>query len=108
MKLSSKQRLRATIPAHLRIILLREQNFKCAYCGFPVIPTQVWAADHFIPFSVCRVTEWENLKVACYPCNFYKGRHQFDSLENAQRYICGRRGLFTPQQREMLRKQLEA
>lgn len=47
-------------------------NFSCQYCGTK-LPMSQLNYDHVIPRSKGGKTVWENIVMACYPCNDKKG-----------------------------------
>ncbi len=62
------------VPVHLtrRNLLLRDHH-QCQYCG--VRPgLRLLDLDHVVPRSRGGADSWENLVVACRPCNLKKGR----------------------------------
>jgi len=50
--------------------ILRRDNYKCQYCGAREITLTV---DHILPKSRGGKTNWNNMVVACKPCNLKKG-----------------------------------
>ena len=61
----------AKIVAHTpsRAMIYKRDNNKCQYCG----STKSLTIDHVIPKSKGGQDTWENLVVACSPCNVKKG-----------------------------------
>lgn len=55
----------------------RMQNGLCALCALPFAP-EVLTRDHIIPRSKGGGTQWDNIQLACAPCNERKG----DSLRH--------------------------
>ncbi len=51
--------------------ILREQNFRCAYCQIPV---KEYHVDHVVPLSRGGGNDKQNLAIACPSCNMKKGR----------------------------------
>lgn len=49
--------------------ILRRDNYTCQYCGISKHPMTV---DHVLPKSRGGKTDWENVVVACKPCNLKK------------------------------------
>jgi 5-methylcytosine-specific restriction endonuclease McrA len=62
------------VPVHLtrRNLLLRDHH-QCQYCGARPGP-RLLDLDHVVPRSRGGADSWENLVVACRPCNLRKGR----------------------------------
>jgi len=50
----------------------RAQNGLCAICGLPFEPEQM-TRDHIVPRSKGGGTQWDNIQLACAPCNEKKG-----------------------------------
>ena len=59
------------VPPTRRNVLLRD-GFRCRYCGFEGTSAQL-TIDHVLPRSRGGRTVWENVVVACPPCNRKKG-----------------------------------
>jgi 5-methylcytosine-specific restriction endonuclease McrA len=54
-----------------RNVYLRDKG-RCQYCGVRVSPTD-WEIEHVRPKAQRGKTRWENVVVACVPCNQRKG-----------------------------------
>jgi len=54
-----------------RINVLTRDNFSCQYCGEKKLMREL-NYDHVIPRSQGGKTTWENIVMACYPCNSRK------------------------------------
>lgn len=66
-----KHRLRPRrITFNRRNVWLRDEG-RCQYCGHSV-PSDAFTYDHVVPRSRGGATSWENIVVACLPCNQYK------------------------------------
>ncbi len=66
-----KQRFRPRkITFNRRNVWLRDEG-RCQYCGHGV-PSDGFTYDHVVPRSRGGQTSWENIVVACLPCNQYK------------------------------------
>lgn len=52
--------------------LIREQGFRCAYCGRFCLPSE-FTLDHIVPISEGGATRLKNLVVCCQECNSKKG-----------------------------------
>lgn len=50
----------------------RMQRGCCALCGQPFAPEQM-TRDHIVPRSKGGATCWDNIQLACAPCNEQKG-----------------------------------
>ncbi|KMP11246.1 HNH endonuclease [Candidatus Nitromaritima sp. SCGC AAA799-A02] len=50
--------------------ILRRDNFTCQYCG---VSNNLLTVDHILPKSRGGKTSWNNVVVACKPCNLKKG-----------------------------------
>ena len=50
--------------------ILRRDNFTCQYCG---ASNHILTVDHIFPKSRGGTTNWDNVVVACKPCNLKKG-----------------------------------
>lgn len=55
-----------------RYQLIREQGFRCAYCGRFCLPSE-FTLDHIVPISEGGATRLRNLVVCCKECNLKKG-----------------------------------
>jgi len=54
-----------------RRALLRKANFRCEICGCAL--EKDWHADHVIPFSVSKKTDFLEMQALCRQCNLRKG-----------------------------------
>lgn len=63
------RRKKKTKVAFSRRNILFRDNYECQYCGSKEEPT----FDHVIPVSKGGPTSWENVVIACLPCNQKKG-----------------------------------
>jgi hypothetical protein len=66
-------RQRKRIPAALRRRVIEEANHRCSYCLGPEIAGVLMAVDHILPVTAGGPTKFENLCLACYRCNEFKG-----------------------------------
>ena len=64
------------LPLSRRALLLRD-NYTCQYCG-DTPGRENLTIDHVLPRSKGGRTEWENVVVACAPCNRRKGNRMPD------------------------------
>ncbi len=84
--------------------ILRRDRFQCQYCGLDGMASfensLIMSVDFVIPRARKGKNDPRNLVAACRPCNVIKGRHVFNTLEEAKQYIHTRR--------EELRKEWEA
>ena len=55
-----------------RVNVATRDDFRCQYCGNKH-PLGQLNYDHVVPRSQGGRTEWENIVMACYPCNSRKG-----------------------------------
>ena len=62
-----------------RINVATRDGFRCQYCGVQ-LPLRRLTYDHVIPRSQGGATSWENIVMACYPCN---GRKAHGTPEQA-------------------------
>lgn len=58
-------------------VCLRD-DFRCQYCGVR-LPMSKLNYDHVLPRSAGGQTVWENIVMACYPCNDKKGNLTVDA-----------------------------
>ena len=61
-----------TLPAQLRFMVLRRDNYTCRYCGRKA-PTVELHVDHVEPWTKVREHNIENLVASCRDCNLGKG-----------------------------------
>ena len=64
---------RKAIPGHWRRFIAERDGHRCAYCRSPHSVGVGMVIDHIIPLSADGVTEVDNLALACYRCNEFKG-----------------------------------
>ena len=78
----------------------KTQGHSCAYCLLPfgtivlrkgVRIVQNAVGDHFFSYTHSGNSDEENLVAACKICNGLKGSMIFDTIEDARRYILGKR-----------------
>ena len=65
------RRKKLSVPCTRRNLLIRD-NASCGYCG-KVIRTHEYTTDHVKPLCQGGKTVWDNLVLACMPCNKEKG-----------------------------------
>jgi 5-methylcytosine-specific restriction endonuclease McrA len=84
--------------------ILKRDRFQCQYCGLDGMASfensLIMSVDFVIPRARKGKKDPRNLVAACRPCNVIKGRHSFESFEEAKEYVRRRR--------EELRKEWEA
>ncbi|WTD05382.1 HNH endonuclease [Streptomyces albidoflavus] len=56
-----------------RVWLARRFGLRCAYCYRPFTFLEQATLDHVVPFSLYRTWAFQNLVLACRPCNEAKG-----------------------------------
>ena len=78
---------RKQIPSGQRMRILRENNFRCAYCGSPAT-----AVDHILPYSYSPQNVDKNLIAVCEVCNSIAYNKVFDGFIDKQSYILHERG----------------
>lgn len=61
-------------PPLSRINLFARDNGQCQYCG-DALPMKEATIDHVMPRSRGGKRTWENVVLACHPCNRKKGRN---------------------------------
>lgn len=65
---------RPKVPAALRAEVRKRAKSLCEYCHIDETWQYVpFTIDHVVPISAGGSTEWENLALACFHCNRYKG-----------------------------------
>ena len=66
---------RPALPARLRFMVLRRDNYTCRYCGrkAPNVELHVDHVDHVEPWSKVREHKIDNLVASCRDCNLGKG-----------------------------------
>lgn len=62
---------RVSIPISRRALLIRD-HYTCQYCGIQP-PSKELTVDHVIPRSQGGEMTWDNVVIACKPCNNKKG-----------------------------------
>ncbi|MEJ5310163.1 MAG: HNH endonuclease signature motif containing protein [Anaerolineae bacterium] len=65
--------VRKTIPARLRKQIAERAGQRCSYCRSPEIAGVPMVIDHVIPLAAGGTTDVNNLALACYRCNEFKG-----------------------------------
>lgn len=88
-----------SLPAGLRLKILRRYNFICVYCG-----GDAHTVDHIIPYSYQPNNKPDNLVAACIDCNLIAGDHVFDSFEEKAEFV--RRIRKNPKWRRRYRKRV--
>jgi hypothetical protein len=63
---------RTALPAQLRFLVLRRDNYTCRYCGRKA-PNVELHVDHVVPWSTVREHKIDNLVASCRDCNLGKG-----------------------------------
>jgi 5-methylcytosine-specific restriction endonuclease McrA len=58
-----------------RINVATRDDFRCQYCGLK-LPLRELTYDHVVPRALGGKTCWENIVMACYPCNGRKGHRR--------------------------------
>lgn len=75
--------------------ILKRDRFQCKYCGLDGMASfensLVMSVDFVIPRARKGKKDPRNLVAACRACNLLKGRHHFNSFEEAKDYIHKRR-----------------
>jgi len=64
---------RKKIPAHLRGQIAERDGHRCSYCRSPELVGVPMVIDHVIPQKAGGTTDVNNLALACYRCNEFKG-----------------------------------
>ncbi|MEZ4752721.1 MAG: HNH endonuclease [Bdellovibrionota bacterium] len=72
VKLVNYVNIRKKSPPLNRANLLARDNFECQYCS-KKLTSKSSTLDHVIPRSQSGNTSWENIVLACAPCNRRKG-----------------------------------
>ena len=67
---------RRKIPEDIRRRVAEIAEHRCSYCRSPEIVGIPMLIDHIIPLSVGGSSEIDNLCLACYRCNEFKGAKQ--------------------------------
>ncbi|MFQ5857255.1 MAG: HNH endonuclease [Anaerolineae bacterium] len=66
-------RRRRPIPGRLRQAVAERAGHRCSYCRSPEMVGVPMAIDHIIPLKVGGSSDFDNLCLACYRCNEFKG-----------------------------------
>jgi len=80
---------------HDAMKVFRRDHFTCQYCGlngkdnFP--NWLVLTIDHIHPHAHGGARKMDNLVTACRPCNLMKGTHVFSTIEDAKKFVNGKR-----------------
>jgi hypothetical protein len=64
---------RKSVPAKLRRQVAERDGHHCSYCRSPEFVGVPMVVDHVIPQSAGGATTFNNLALACYRCNEFKG-----------------------------------
>ncbi|MGH9432095.1 MAG: HNH endonuclease [Terriglobia bacterium] len=87
-----------TIPRLKREEALRvfeKDHFKCQYCGMDMLSSfESWmllTVDHIHAYARGGAPALDNQVTACQPCNTIKGTREFRSLEDARKFVLGKR-----------------
>ncbi len=64
---------RPRLRASLRRQIIEREDQRCAYCRSPMLVGIPMVVDHIMPLSVGGSSTFENLCLACYRCNEFKG-----------------------------------
>lgn len=64
---------RKSISARLRRQVGERSGFRCSYCRSPEMVGVPMVVDHVIPLAAGGATTLDNLALACYRCNEFKG-----------------------------------
>lgn len=65
------KKTRRSLPCCRKYLLVRDQ-FQCQYCN-KLVTAKTATIDHVVPKSKGGKYEWENVVIACSPCNQKKG-----------------------------------
>lgn len=60
-----------------RALIYRRDDYRCQYCG----STKNLSIDHILPRSKGGQDTWENMVVACFPCNSKKGDKTLEEIQ---------------------------
>jgi uncharacterized protein (TIGR02646 family) len=71
-----------------RFRLAEAQNWRCCYCGDRVDESQT-TTEHIVPAALGGTNDWENLAMACFPCNQKNGIELNRRLQAAMMPPCG-------------------
>lgn len=77
---------RAPIPAHVRLLVLKRDKFRCDWCGASE-RSQPFHLDHIIPWSAGGSDRTSNLRVLCPSCNENRSNYRTDAAY-ARRLPC--------------------
>ena len=77
---------RPRLTAALRQQIIERENRRCAYCRSPMLVGIPMVVDHVIPLTIGGTSTLENLCLACYRCNEFKGprTEAIDPIEGRQ------------------------
>lgn len=64
---------RPRLATTLRWQVMERESRRCAYCRSPMLVGIPMVVDHVIPLAVGGTSAFENLCLACYRCNEFKG-----------------------------------
>jgi len=64
---------RQRIPAAVRRRVAEQAGHRCSYCRSPEVVGIPMVVDHIIPLAAGGTSDVENLCLACYRCNEFKG-----------------------------------
>jgi 5-methylcytosine-specific restriction endonuclease McrA len=59
-------------PPLSKVNLLARDQYSCQYCGLELTQREA-TVDHVVPRSQGGITAWDNVVIACNPCNRRKG-----------------------------------
>jgi 5-methylcytosine-specific restriction endonuclease McrA len=75
--------------------VFERDHFKCQYCGLDMLSNfENWmllTVDHIHAYARGGATALDNQVTACQPCNTIKGTHEFRTLDEARKYVQGKR-----------------
>ena len=75
--------------------ILKRDRYRCQYCGLDGTASfensLVMSVDFVVPRARKGKKDPRNLVAACRACNLIKGRHSFNSFEEAKEYVQKRR-----------------
>jgi len=80
LKMPSVVRFLRSIRGRKRVVKFSRENVyardkgRCQYCNAPVPRSEI-TYDHVVPRAHGGTTVWENVVIACFPCNQKKGGH---------------------------------
>lgn len=88
--------IRRPCPSGLRVRLLAEQGYCCAYCLIPFgsvvkkgnrLKLTVVEWDHVLPYAYVQANPEHNWAAACMICNRIKGAEIYTSMDEVREYI---------------------